>query len=300
MRWEKFDEEHQTMAKKNVDSARYSAEGENGQASHLKEPDRLADEITQRGLYILTKMVQQSTSKVVVAKHIAKEYVKDFDAVLLDAGSTAELIAEELFIQRKYLSVMTNNMGAYAAYTRAITTPREKRAESQSRNMPRSGLIHENELLLPGGRYDATYEASFGDRTIEAIQTFTPNVTIIGVSGLLFEKGVFCHGAEEVRVKHLLWTIPADTRLIAADWTKIGKRDAHTFGNTVKELKVSARKAVVVTSRPPRNVPNELRREFDQQIRMMEEAKIIVDVLDVPEDNHISESVPAAHSHKVK
>lgn len=138
-------------------------------------------------------------------------------------------------------------------------------------------------LLLPGGRYDATYEASFGDRTIEAIQKFTPNVTIIGVSGLLFEKGVFCHGAEEVRVKQLLWTIPTDTRLIAVDWSKIGRRDAHAFGHSVEELKLGARKAVVVTNKPPRNAPSDERKEFDQQVRLMQEAMINVDVLDVPE-----------------
>lgn len=253
------------------------------QTTNSESSLRLEQGITRRGRYILTKMIQQGASKVAIAKHVAKQYVEDFDAVLLDAGSTAELIAEELFIQRKYLSVMTNNMGAYAAYTRAITMPQNKRAAALHQAAPRAGLLHENELLLPGGRYDATYEASFGDRTIEAIQTFTPNVTIIGVSGLLFEKGVFCHGSEEVRVKHLLWTIPTDTRLIAVDWSKIGRRDAHAFGHSVDELKLGARKAVVVTNKPPRNAPSDERKEFDQQVRLMQEAMIIVDVLDVPE-----------------
>jgi len=57
--------------------------------------------------------------------------------------------------------------------------------------------------LLPGGRYDANYEALFGDRTIETIKIFIPNITIICVSGLRFKEGGFCHGSEEVRVKHL-------------------------------------------------------------------------------------------------
>jgi DeoR/GlpR family transcriptional regulator of sugar metabolism len=271
------------MRKTGKETSRSGNSRKDDQAAQAVSSLRLEQGITQRGLYILTKMIQQGASKVAIAKHVAKQYVEDFDAVLLDAGSTAELIAEELFIQRKYLSVMTNNMGAYAAYTRAITSPQNKRAASLHQGVPRAGLLHENELLLPGGRYDATYEASFGDRTIEAIQTFTPNVTIIGVSGLLFEKGVFCHGAEEVRVKHLLWTIPTDTRLIAADWSKIGKRDAHAFGHTIKELKLGARKAVVVTNKPSKNAPSDERKEFDQQVRLMQEADIIVDVLDVPE-----------------
>lgn len=251
---------------------------------------RLEQGITQRGPYIQTKVIQQSASKLAIARHVAEQYVRDFDAVLLDAGSTAELIAEELFIQRKYLAVMTNNMGAYAAYTRAITSPKGERAASPE-NTGRSGPLYENELLLPGGRYDPTYEALFGDRTIEAIRTFSPNVTVIGVSGLLFDKGIFCHGAEEVRVKKLLLTIPADTRVIAADWTKIGKRDAHAFGDSVEQLKLGVKRAVVVTNKPPRNASSDERKEFDEQIRRMEESRIIADVLDVPEQESM-ESEP--------
>lgn len=233
--------------------------------------------LTPRGLYIRTKMNQQQPSKPIIAKHIAKEYVKDFDAVLLDAGSTAELIAEELFTQRQYLSVMTNNMGAYASYTRAVAPGGREYPDNHG-----PGFRKENELLLPGGRYDATYEALFGDATVKAIQVFTPNVTIIGVSGLRFNEGVFCHGSEEIRVKNLLWTIPTDIRVIAADWTKIGKRDAHAFGAKVNHLTINAQHAIVVTSSPPRDAASNVRKEFDEQVHMIEKANIKIDILKVP------------------
>jgi DeoR/GlpR family transcriptional regulator of sugar metabolism len=231
------------------------------------------DSEKQRGLYILTKLEQQTKAKRAIAQQIAKEYVKDFDAVLLDAGSTAEFIAEELFTVHKYLSVMTNNMGAYAAYARTIA-PLEEGVSTL-----RTGLMNGNELLLPGGRYDATYEALLGDRTVDAIKTFTPNVIILGVSGLRFGEGVFCHGTDEVRVKHLLWTIPTDTRVIAADWTKIGKRDAHAFGPSVDGLGSRALRAVVVTSKPPRDAPPEQQKAFDDQIRRIQDANIHVDIV---------------------
>jgi len=238
-----------------------------------------ATKITPRSVYIKTKMKQQTPAKIVIAKHIAEKYVKDFDAVLLDAGSTAELIAEELFIQRKYLSVMTNNMGAFASYTRAIAPPEKGDSPSSTA----SGYLNENELLLPGGRYDATYEALFGDATIDAMQKFTPNVTIIGVSGLIFNEGVFCHGSEEVRIKRLIWTQPTDIRVIAADCTKIGKRDAYAFVPRVDELSIGARKAVVVTNNPLRSTPSSERKEFDEQVKKIKDAGIIVDILNVPE-----------------
>ena len=132
--------------------------------------------ILPRGLYIQRKMSEQVQAKALIAGHIAENYVEDFHAVLLDAGSTAEVVAEAMFAKRKYLSVLTNNMGAYAAYTRAIAS-NSVRAEGQAQNEVISGLLNENELLLPGGRYDATYEALFGERTMTDIKLFTPNIT---------------------------------------------------------------------------------------------------------------------------
>jgi DeoR/GlpR family transcriptional regulator of sugar metabolism len=65
-----------------------------------------------RGLYIRTKVQEQFDAKRIIAVHVATQYIKDFDAVLLDAGSTAEMIAEEMFAKRKFLSVLTNNRRA--------------------------------------------------------------------------------------------------------------------------------------------------------------------------------------------
>lgn len=240
-------------------------------------PSRLSEGVQQRGLYILTKMKLQSPIKIEIAKHVAKTYVKDLDAVLLDAGSTAELIAEELFTQRKFLTVMTNNMGAYAAYTRAMTPIEDSKSYSLTQQLARN----ENDLVLPGGRYDATYEALFGDETLKAIQNFSPNVTIIGASGLRFNEGIYSHGVEDVRVKRLLWTIPTDIRLIAIDSSKIGKRDAFSFGNTVSELGEGARKAVIVTNAPSKSAASEELKEFDEMVKQMKIAKIIVDILDI-------------------
>jgi DeoR/GlpR family transcriptional regulator of sugar metabolism len=238
----------------------------------VTEDDRLS---MARGPYITKKKDQQNESKEKIAEYIASNLVKDFDAVLLDAGSTAEVIAQKLFTARKFLTVLTTNMGAYVSYTQAVAA-REERGASQLV----AGLLNENELILTGGRFDVTYEALFGDATLDAIRAFSPNVTIIGVSGLLFNGGVFCHGSEEVRVKKMLWTTQTDIRVIASDWTKVGKRDAFAFGPQVSQLKVGAEKAVVVTSQPPRDASSELRKKFDEEIQLLKGIDIPIVVVE--------------------
>lgn len=241
--------------------------------------EQSGDVIMLRGLYIRTKMIEQNDVKRQIAIHISNQYVQDFDAVLLDAGSTAEMVAEEMFARRRFLSVLTNNMGAYAAYTRA----KEKTSANpiNDEDPPNRG----NELIISGGRYVDVYESLLGEGALKSIADFVPNIIILGTSGLRYEEGIFCHGSEEAAVKKLLWTKPTDIRLIATDWTKIGKRDAHSFG-PVEQLGVNAKKAVVVTSEPPRSAYTksaERVKEFENQIKNLEKHNIKVDRIKVPE-----------------
>lgn len=146
-----------------------------------------------RGLYIRTRMDDQYDVKRQIAIHVASNYVKDFDAVLLDAGSTAEMISEEMFARRQFLSVLTNNMGAYAAYTRA----RELKLVDvgQEEGPPNRG----NELLITGGRYVDIYESLLGEGAIASIKEFIPNIIIIGTSGLRTDEGIFVMGLKNQR-----------------------------------------------------------------------------------------------------
>jgi DeoR/GlpR family transcriptional regulator of sugar metabolism len=233
-------------------------------------------------------MKDQSPAKYQIALHVANNYVKDFDAILLDAGSTAELIANEIFALRRFLSVLTNNMGAYAAYTRALAgtresgTTREGRTNGQPQAANSTAPLHGNELLITGGRYVDTYEALLGSGTIKSIEPFTPNLTIIGISGLRGDEGVFCHGEEEAAVKSLLWTKPTDIRLIATDWSKIGKRDAHTFG-LLDRFAMNAKQAIIVTCNPPDDIPDKQREDFEEQLNRLKGSRVQVVRLDVPE-----------------
>ena len=231
-----------------------------------------------RGLYITTKIGKEHDAKNLIADTVVRKYINDFDAVLLDAGSTAELIAEKMFVEKNFLAVLTNNMGAYAAYTRA---GKSIKSNDDVKDISNNG----NELLISGGRYVDVYEALLGESAISSIKNFNPNVIIIGASGLTCDGGIFCHGAEESDVKKLLWTKPTDTRLIATDWTKIGKIDALAFG-TMSQFHANAKKAVVVTSLPPKEMykkdPKRVEDFEDQLTRMEKEFKIVVERISIP------------------
>ena len=230
-----------------------------------------------RGLYITTKIGKEHDAKSLIADTVVSKYIHDFDAVLLDAGSTAELIAEKMFAEKKFLSVLTNNMGAYAAYTRA---GKSIISNDNVKDIPNNG----NELLISGGRYVDVYEALLGERAMTSIENFTPNVIIIGTSGLTCDGGIFCHGSEESAVKRLLLTKFTDTRLIATDWTKIGKIDALSFG-TMAEFRRYAKNAVVVTNLPPKELykkDSKRMQEFDDQLKIMEnEFDIVVERISI-------------------
>ena len=236
-----------------------------------------AERTLPRGLYITTKIGEELTAKRRIAEYVVDKYIHDFDAVLLDAGSTAELIAQEMFAKRKFLSVLTNNMGAYAAYTRAGES---SKSNDDAKNIPNNG----NELLISGGRYVDVYESLLGEGAISSITNFTPNVIIIGTSGLTCDEGIFCHGSEESAVKSLLWNKATDTLLIATDWTKIGKIDAKSFG-TISGFRMKAKKAVIVTSDPPKELcleePNRIK-DFENQLRKMENEGVIVERIQNP------------------
>ncbi|CAN2043949.1 Bacterial regulatory protein, DeoR domain protein [Candidatus Magnetomoraceae bacterium gMMP-1] len=229
-----------------------------------------------RGQYYKAKMGTLPSEKNKIASYIVSEYIKDFDAVILDSGTTAELIAEEMFARRRFLSVLTNNMGAYASYTRAQAITKEGESDKGASS------LHGNELLITGGRYVDVYEALLGGDTAKSMAQFTSNITIIAISGLRCDEGVFCHGEEEAVVKKILWEKPTDIRVIAADWSKIGKRDAHIFG-PLKNFKNDAKKAVVVTCNPPDSIKTERREEFEEEISEMKRLNIEIVRLDVAE-----------------
>jgi len=225
--------------------------------------------VLHRGEYITSKISSNQKGKRNIAKHAVENYVKDYDAVFLDASSTIEIVAEEMFRQRRYLSVLTNNMGVYPAYIQAGT----------SNNRDVSYSNPGNKLLITGGEYNDVHESLLGRDALNSISKFNPNVIIIGTSGLMVNDGIFCHGYEESSIKSLLWTMPTDIRLIVTDWTKFGKRDAHSFGE-IRDFRLNTNNAIIITNQPPRELygRTDAVKVFEMEIELIQRMGIVVDV----------------------
>ena len=209
-----------------------------------------------RGEYYNNKYNQYTAEKRIIAQYVVEKYIKDNASVILDAGSTIEIVAEEMFKKRKTLTVLTNNMGVYTAYIASLTSEANDEKgfgiESSNFNNTSKRALYSpngNELLLSGGRYVGVYDSLLGSWALESVQKFQPSVIIIGTSGITDEIGICCHGSEESDYKRALATKTTSTLIIVTDFTKFGKYDSFSFAK-ISELCMKAEEVIIVTNEP--------------------------------------------------
>jgi len=219
--------------------------------------------------YIFIKQAQQNNQKKLLADHIVENYVQDLDSVAIDAGSTLQLIVETMMGSRNFLSLLTNNMTAFKLNSR-------NRTEESA-----------NEFILTGGKYVSLFDALLGEETAASFERFNPNVVIIGVSGLIPEKGFFCHGNDEVIIKKLLFQKKDSKILIPLDFSKLGRSDSYLFGTT-DEFKSTDDTTCIVIAAPPlsptKQAPDSeteryhiLKKEYSRRIERLRENGVKVD-----------------------
>lgn len=205
------------------------------------------------GGYFDAQSSRVTTAKQKIAKHAVANFLAPGDSIVIDAGTTLWPIAEELAKAKETsYSVMTHN---YIAFEQL-----QARAKERGVN-----------LFLAGGRYDDDLKAFFGDLTCRAYESFGPRKVFIGVSGLSAGFGLRCRGnTEESQVKDLISKLPAQHRIIVADFTKFGNTDALQFANTA-DLTIATMEqaeghtpfkvcATIVTNRPNEKDYNEFRK----------------------------------------
>jgi len=219
--------------------------------------------------YFRTRDQQRTAAKSAVARLIAENFLSEGDSILLDAGTSlypiAEIIAQKAKSEpgRTHFTIMTHNYRAFEVLVKAV---------------PREANLN---IVLAGGRYDQDLNALFGNQTVNAYEDFFPRVVLIGISGIVAEIGLFCHGnTEELAVKKAIFGKRARDRIIVADYTKIGLLDGFRFGEA-QVLRANVDRCFLVTDVPPSDSPLELRERFTKQIHILEKQGVSVE--QVPE-----------------
>jgi DeoR/GlpR family transcriptional regulator of sugar metabolism len=188
--------------------------------------------------YIERKQQLQSEEKEFLAKYIVEKYIEDLSSVAIDAGSTSQKIIEHMMLDKKFLSILTNNMTAFR--------------QNSKQNVDRTA----NEFILTGGKYVALFDAILGNETLNSFELFHPHVVIIGASGFIPNKGFFCHGNDEKSVKTLLFNKQnVSSIIIPVDFTKLGRSDSYLFGEAenFKNRELSKCIVVLIPPVPPKS-----------------------------------------------
>jgi len=224
-------------------------------------------------VYINMKSQLQKEEKRKLAYYIVDKYVENFFAVSIDAGTTQQQIIERLMGKRDFVSLLTNNMTAFR--------------ENSSQRVKESS----NEFILTGGKFVALFDALHGIETQTSFNMFNPRVVIIGVSGLVAEKGFFCHGNDEVTIKKLLLNKESSRIIIPVDHSKIGRPDSYLFGE-IKDFTSDDKIERIIVACPPSEKLTELdkkldsfeaeTRKFDENIEKLKSLGVEVDI--VPND----------------
>ena len=155
--------------------------------------------------------------------------------ILIDAGSSAKAVADVIHAKLRELgdeavvpTVFTHNLAAW-----------EVLAQSEPKV----------DLYLIGGRYTPDLNAVIEQDVYEGqLEKWTPNISIIAVSGI-DSKGVYCSNIQdEALVKGTLTKKEVEKRIIVCDHSKIAQTDVKKF-SSLEDLKELCKEVYLVTDR---------------------------------------------------
>lgn len=239
-------------------------------SEQLKEA--VATQIAGKTYFQAREDLPIKSAKMAVAKHIVRNILHEGDSILLDAGTSLFPIAEEI-------ANLARENPASTHFT--IITHNYKAFQILVDKAPREANLN---IVLAGGRYDSDLNALFGPQTIMAYDNFFPKVVLIGISGMVADLGLFCHGnTEELAVKEVIFKKAARDRIIVADHTKLGVPDALCFGRSDK-LRANVENCAVVTNEPSQSEHQDVRLRFDKEVTRLMDAKVRVEQVKVKPD----------------
>jgi DeoR/GlpR family transcriptional regulator of sugar metabolism len=222
-------------------------------SDQTQEPIAESSEPKKAKSYFDIQEAKRVAYKEAVADFIVRKYFHEGDSILLDAGTSLYPLARKIVkVSRDspdetHFTIMTHN---YRSFEILVGAPKEANLN----------------IVLAGGRYDQDLRALFGAQTASNYETFYPRAVVIGMSALVADIGLFCHGnTEELQVKQLIFKKSCTRRIIVADHTKLGQQDSFLFGKSV-EMKAGTDECILVTTMPEKNDDAKVRERYDREV----------------------------------
>lgn len=211
---------------------------------------------------------KEEKAKKAVADFIVEKYFHPGDSILLDAGTSLHPIATKIVEKsidkpdETHFTIMTHNYRAFEILVQA-----DKKANLN--------------IVLAGGRYDQDLNALFGAQTASNYATFYPRTVVIGISGLVADIGLFCHGnTEELQVKELIFKKSCTRRIVVAHHTKLGRQDSFLFGGTLGLKAGAAEGCVLVTTKPSQSDSAQVQDKYRDEVNALQK-KYGIDVQEI-------------------
>jgi|GEM_PF-4878942 len=214
----------------------------------------------------IEKTFKSRHTKHDICRRIVQQYIFDNTTVLLDSGSTIDLITYELLgSNRRNVKVHTNNV--FAAMHLVATS--------------------EIELHLLGGVFDERYAAVYSQESFNRIDQLSIDVYILAATAIRFNEGILVYRDDKhnQNFKRSLVEAFVGTRnsklIIAVDDSKfITPIEQHKSimesGDWFNFLSEYRERIFIVTSQPPYDMDAIKRVEIDKEINMYKELGIIV------------------------
>jgi DeoR/GlpR family transcriptional regulator of sugar metabolism len=217
--------------------------------------------------YFDIQEAKQKKDKKAIAMFIVDKYFHEGDSILLDAGTSLYPLADQIvkasgiFPDETHFTIMTHN---YRAFEILVKAPKEANLN----------------IVLAGGRYDQDLKALFGAQTVSNYDTFFPRTVVIGISGLVSDMGLFCHGnTEEQQVKELIFKKSCARRIIVAHHTKLGRQDSFLFGKSI-DLIAGTDECILVTTIPDQSDDSRVKDRYHNEVNNLRK-KYGIDVQEI-------------------
>lgn len=216
----------------------------------------------------VVKTFQNRYQKHDICRRIVARYVPANGTLLLDSGSSVDLVTFELLHRHSGdLNVFSNNLFAamHLIGTKVVT------------------------FHLLGGRFSNRFAATYSDESTAKIADLGINVFMLAATALRFDRGIMVHRGDndnrsfKASVLRAFAGQPQTTLIIAVDHTKfIQPTDNHqTVVDEIEWTQICtdhASRIVLVTTLPPEAMQSAERDAILEQINLFKDAGVTVDL----------------------